>query len=307
MVHNLNLQEMLELWGCGSQLSEVSQKLNIDLSYSPLNFDQFQSVILTNIKALESNLSQTGPGRQPDWESGWGSNLEKFNASGDIEDTVPGYFEKSSVIRWKQKFIQPHDLNTEKNLLSILVDSLLLKFGKHADSIYEFGCGTGWHLFRLRTHFPKTKLVGLDWTKQSQELIRNYAMSRHDKELFGQNFDFFTPPPQGMIVERKSVFLTVASLEQTHKNFSKFLDFILKSKPELIINIEPIGEFLDSNNLLDLLSLKYFEKRNYLSGFYGALKALEEQGLIKIHDARRSYLGSLFIDGYSIIVWSPID
>ena len=103
------------------------------------------------------------------------------------------------------------------------------------------------------------------------------------------------------------MFLTVASLEQTHKNFSKFLDFILKSKPELIINIEPIGEFLDSNNLLDLLSLKYFEKRNYLSGFYGALKALEEQGLIKIHDARRSYLGSLFIDGYSIIVWSPID
>lgn len=68
MVNSLNLQEMLELWGCGSQLSEVSQKLSIDLSYSPLNLDQFQSVILTYIKALESNLSQTGPGRHPDWE-----------------------------------------------------------------------------------------------------------------------------------------------------------------------------------------------------------------------------------------------
>jgi hypothetical protein len=61
--------------------------------------------------------------------------------------------------------------------------------------------------------------LGIDWTKQSQELIRNYAMTRHDKELFGQNFDFLPPPPKkkGMIIERKSVFLTVASLEQTQK------------------------------------------------------------------------------------------
>jgi hypothetical protein len=301
---SLELQELLELWGCESELSEISKNLDINLSYTPLNFDQFQSAILATIKILESNLLQAGPHRQPDWELGWGDNLAKFNSSSAFEDTVPGYFEKSRVLRWKQKYIQPHDLNAERKLLGILVDSLLLKFGKNAESIYEFGCGTGWHLFRLRTYFPKTNLIGLDWARQSQELIKSYAMTKNDKNLFGHNFDFFNPNLE-LPVDRKSVFLTVASLEQTHKNFSKFLDFILITKPELVINIEPIGEFLDQDNLLDLLSLKYFEKRKYLNGYYGNLKTMEKQGLIKIHDARRSYLGSLFIDGYSIVVWSP--
>lgn len=303
---SLKLQELLELWGCESELSKISQKLDIDLSYTLLNFDQFESAILANIQTLGSNLSQAGPNRQPDWESGWGSNLAKFNSSSAFEDTVPGYFEKSRILRWKQKYIQPHDFNAESKLLGILVDSLLLKFGQNAGSIYEFGCGTGWHLFRLRTLFPKTKLVGLDWAKQSQELIKNYAITTNDKKLFGYNFDFFNPNLE-LPVDRKSVFLTVASLEQTYKNFNKFLDFILISKPELVINIEPIGEFLDHDNLLDLLSLKYFEKRKYLSGYLSNLKIMEKQGLIKIHDARRSFLGSLFIDGYSIVVWSPLD
>ena len=66
MMLSLKLQELLELWGCESELSEISQKLDIDLSYTLLNFDQFESAILANIQALGSNLSQAGPDRQPD-------------------------------------------------------------------------------------------------------------------------------------------------------------------------------------------------------------------------------------------------
>ena len=74
----------------------------------------------------------------------------------------------------------------------------------------------------------------------------------------------------------------------------------------MCIHIEPIEELLDKNILLDYLSIKYFEKRNYLSGFLSGLKKLEKQNKIKILKADRNNIGSLFIEGYSIIVWQPI-
>jgi hypothetical protein len=32
---------------------------------------------------------------------------------------------------------------------------------------------------------------------------------------------------------------------------------------------------------------------------------LERDGLIDIHLVQRTYIGRLFIDGYSVVVWSP--
>lgn len=99
---------------------------------------------------------------------------------------------------------------------------------------------------------------------------------------------FFSPDYE-IQIDKDSLFLTVASLEQTYDNYVKFVDFILQAKPKIVINIEPMGEFLDSENLLDNLSLKYFAKRNYLTGYFDYLKSLEKKGEIIIHDARRSF------------------
>ena len=59
-------------------------------------------------------------------------------------------------------------------------------------------------------------------------------------------------------------------------------------------------------NLVDYLSILYFKKRNYLSGFLLKLRELEEAGKIKIHMAKRTFIGSLYIEGYSVIAWSPV-
>ena len=301
---NLILKDILAMWGYESDLDHLKWSSNLDLKFTTLNNLEFESSILHVLKVLEGELPKAGPHRKIDWENGWGENLRKFNESGKEHATLPGYFEKSRVIRWQQKWIKPNDPNLEQKLLAILVDSLVLKFTDTANPIYEFGCGTGHHLFRLRKLFPNKKLVGLDWAKSSQELISNYAKSRNDSQLFGEFFDFFSPDYE-MQIDKDSIFLTVASLEQTYDNYVKFVDFILQARPKIIINIEQMGEFLDSENLLDYLSLKYFAKRNYLAGYFNYLKSLEKKGEIIIHDARRSMLGSFFIDGYSIVVWSP--
>ena len=304
MAH-LTLKDIFVTWGCEPDQEKLVWSKDLDLKFTTLNDLEYESAILQVLKVLEGELSKAGPHRKTDWENGWGENLRKFSESGDDHATLPGYFEKSKIIRWEQKWIKPNDPNLEQKLLALLVDSLVLKFSDTANPIYEFGCGTGHHLFRLRKLFPSKKLVGLDWAISSQKLISNYAKSKNDSMLFGQNFDFFSPNYETQI-DKNAIFLTVASLEQTYDNYVKFVDFILQTNPKIVINIEPMEEFLDSENLLDYLSLKYFAKRNYLSGYFNYLKLLEKKGQIKIHDTRTSFLGSFFIDGYSIVVWSPL-
>jgi hypothetical protein len=67
-----------------------------------------------------------------------------------------------------------------------------------------------------------------------------------------------------------------------------------------------MSETLNKDSLVDLLSIKYFEKRNYLSGFLEYLSALEKQKRIEIIDIRRTYAGSYFIEGHSLVVWRPL-
>ena len=77
-------------------------------------------------------------------------------------------------------------------------------------------------------------------------------------------------------------------------------------KPDYCIHVEPIEELLDENNLLDWLLIQYFNKRKYLKGFLNHLHVLEKNSNVEILKAQRSYIGSLFIDGYSIVVWKPL-
>lgn len=60
---------------------------------------------------------------------------------------------------------------------------------------------------------------------------------------------------------------------------------------------------MNQNKILDYLSVEYSKKRNYLDTYYLYLKKLEEKKIIKIIEKRKSYFGSFYINGYSIIVW----
>ena len=125
------------------------------------------------------------------------------------------------------------------------------------------------------------------------------------KNIKGYNFDFFKPNKKIKIADNSAIY-TVAALEQIGSNYKAFVSYLLKNKPDICVHVEPIAELLDENRLIDNLSIKYFRKRNYLNGYLDYLKGLEKHGEIKIIEAKRPYIGSLFIEGYSIIVWSPL-
>jgi hypothetical protein len=72
-----------------------------------------------------------------------------------------------------------------------------------------------------------------------------------------------------------------------------------------VVHVEPFAELLNPDVLVNYLSIQYFRRRNYVSGFADRLLELEKSGTIEIIEARRTGIGSLFVDGYSLVVWRP--
>ena len=80
---------------------------------------------------------------------------------------------------------------------------------------------------------------------------------------------------------------------------------MLLSKPEICVHIETISELYDNENLLDYLAFGFDRKRGYLDGFLNELKQLESMGKIELINVLKLSFGTLYHDGYSIIVWRP--
>lgn len=276
------------------------------LVYSPLNKNEEEQVFIKIINTLlDPFLVYSGPHRLKQWEKGWGQNLTELQKEKTTDSVFPHYHGKYGVNRINQNFVKGVSPNYERNMLYVIADYVFDKYLRKFENIYEFGCGTGHNLLRAREVNPSANLFGLDWAKSSQKIIKQMADANLVKNIKGYNFDFFNPNNKIKLAPHSAIY-TVAALEQTGSNYKKFLSYLLQNKPALCLHIEPIAELLDENRLIDNLSIKYFRKRNYLNGFLQYLRKLEKEKRIKIIETKRTYIGSLFIEGYSIVIWKPI-
>lgn len=276
------------------------------LVYSPLNKEEEEQVIIKIIDTLlDPTLVYSGPHRLKQWEKGWGQNLTELKRKKTTDAVFPRYFGKYNINRLKQTFVRGISPNYERNMLYVILDYVFDKYLKEAKNIYEFGCGTGHNLLKVREVNPSANLFGLDWAKSSQKIIKQMSGSGLIKNIKAYNFDFFRPNKKIKLLADSAIY-TVAALEQIGTNYKALVSYLIKNKPIICAHIEPIAELLDENKLIDNLSIKYFRKRNYLNGYLDYLKKLEKRGKIQIHEAKRTYIGSMFIEGYSIIIWRPL-
>ena len=86
----------------------------------------------------------------------------------------------------------------------------------------------------------------------------------------------------------------------------KIIQFILDKKPNIVINLEPIREFYNTDNLPDLIAANYHDQRNYLQNYYSKLISLQKIGAIKIEFAKKINFGGHCHDGWSTIIWRPL-
>lgn len=275
-------------------------------AYHEISPAETQKLIIRIIDALlDPTLDKSGEHRRDRWEQGWGENLDALNRSpGDSDAIIPRYFDKYAAVRWCGRFLRPESERFEYNSLACLVDWLADQYLRGCPAIYEFGCGTGHHLLRVRDVNPTARLYGLDWADASVKILERIRQTGGDAQVHGRRFDYFYPD-YSLRLERDAVIYTVASLEQVGTRWDKFVQYLIDNRPKLCVHIEPIAELLNPDVLLDNLSIRYFAKRNYLGGFLTGLREREANGLLKIHRAQRTHIGSLFIEGYSVVVWSP--
>ena len=278
-----------------------------EFQYTELSLEENEELLIKIVETLlDPDVVRAGEHRLDQWESGWGENLDLILRNPqDIEQIIPKYFNKYGAIRWCGRFIRPISEKFEYHSLAIILDWLFDKYFRDTNAIYEFGCGTGYNLLRAREVNSNASLWGMDWAKSSQMIIEQLADIGVDHDIQGHCFDYFKPD-KSFRLKPDSIIYTVASLEQVGTRFDKFLEYIIDNKPKLCVHIEPVSELLDRSKFIDYLSIEYFKKRNYLQGFMDGLLKLEVEGKIMIHRAQRTRIGSLFIDGYSVIVWSPL-
>ena len=274
------------------------------LVYKYLSIEDLKNYILEYIKTLNKDLIQAGDARKEQWERGWAENVSEFAGSGEFSSLVPKYHTKNNIAKFNGRIIKNYIQDFDYQLNSFFVDAVLFEYAGKFDQVFEFGCGTGYHLFRLQKEWKDKQFCGLDWTESSQQAIRSYCESNQIKNVDAKNFNYFDPDYSVDIAG--SCIYTVASLEQIGEKHDKFINYILDKKPGLCINFEPIAEVLDEDVLQDYLTKKYFEKRNYLKNYLTRLRELEKEGKIIILDAKRLNYGSKFIEGHTLIIWKPI-
>lgn len=279
------------------------------LNYNYLNKKEYNYYLQKIIKSLiEINIKKSGKNYKNKWEKGWNENYYKFRKSNKFLDLIPKYFFKNKVSRIGNNLIKTKSKYFDYKILNLITSYIFEKYLKNEEKIVEFGCGTGHNLINLNSYNSKAKLYGLDWSSSSQKILK--LISIKHPNIQGYKFNFFNPKfNKSLNLSKKWCCFTVASLEQIGNNFKKYINFLIKQKPKLVINIEPINELTgggDKTHILDYLSVKYSQKRNYLEGYFSYLKKLEKKKFIKFIEVKKSHFGSLYINGYSIIVWKFI-
>ena len=163
---------------------------DFDLSYENLNKQENNDVILKILSYLYKDTEavvQAGQHRLNDWENGWQENAEEFLKHKEFNFLIPKYFGKYPYIRWNKEIIRPCNKDMEYSLVNILQYWIFEKFLKDCLNIYEFGCGTGHNLLRVKEVNPEAQIFGLDWSISSQQSIAN--INKVFNTNFGSNWE----------------------------------------------------------------------------------------------------------------------
>lgn len=293
----------------GNKLPPLLKKKikKFNLHYNYLNIEENNKFILKIVKLIiEKNIKKSGKLYKRKWNKGWYENYFKYKKSNKKSDLIPQYFFKEKISRIGNNLIKPQSKYFDYKILNLITSYIFEKYLKNEKNIIEFGCGTGHNLLNLNTYAKIAKIYGLDWALSSKKIL-NLISTKHPN-IRGYKFDYFNPKFNKKLnmPQNSWTCYSVASMEQIGKNFKKFINFLRKNKPKLIINIEPINELLNENLILDYLSIKYSQKRNYLDNFFSYLKNLQKKKYIKFLEIKKSHFGSLYINGYSILVWKFI-
>ncbi len=274
-----------------------------DFSYRRLRQDERDAVILGILKKLDS-FTQVGAHRHGIWTDAWGELARRYYESGgDLAMLDPPFMGATPTLRINGDYAIPHIPQFETHWFRVLRRWIFKTYLTDVKRVAEFGCGSGFNLVTLAQMQPDAELIGLDWAQPVVDLMDDIGR-RHDFRLTGRRFDFFNPDPDFRFGAGDTA-MTFCALEQTGERYTIFLDWLMSRAPDLVVSMEPALEFYDETSLFDHLTIRYHTGRKYLNGYYSAVRKLEAEGRVEILKQKRLGFGSLYHEGYSLLIWRP--
>lgn len=277
-----------------------------DWRYRFLEGEELAAVIRDFEKRIaEKNFSIAATGDKLRWERGWSENLRDLvDTAGDVRALAPKYIRPDVPMRLNGRFIRSPNSTFELDWYRVFQRYIFEIHLGGFDHIFEFGCGSGINVALLAEMYPKTRVVGLDWAEASCAIVEKIRALR-GMNVVGMRFDFFQPDAS-LEMPPNSAVLTLGALEQTGTKHGPFIDFLLAKRPRLCVFIEPVYERYDPANPVDLLAMRAHELRDFWRGFPSRLASLAKAGRAEIVKEKRSFFGSLVLEGYSQTIWRPL-
>lgn len=275
-----------------------------DWSYEEIQGHQLNKLVDSFLVRISNkDFSIVNPEDKSRWNKGWGENRDAFLQSGDVKDLQPKYIRKSQPMRLMGRFIRPNDPNFEANWYYLFQEYIFRTYLNKAETIMEFGCGSGINIARLTEMYPDKKIIGVDWAQESVDIVNH--MKQMGKFVEGKLFDFFHPDYKICIPKNTAVF-TFGALEQTSNKWEPFMDYLFVRHPELCVFIEPLYELYNTQNLMDHLAIRAHDVRHFMKGLVPYLHKQVKKGHVCMVKERRANFGSLVLEGYSQLIWKPV-
>jgi hypothetical protein len=305
----ITLKDLANNFGCTEyDFDEQFLKFysTLDLDYRIIKGNEEKRLISYILKKIEDDTQKIGTlERTSVWDKGWKENLNEFRKTKEINSIVPKYIKPNTAVRLFEKFVEPSNPFFERDysrLLQIYLHNNLIP--KETENVYEFGCGSGFNLINLSNSRKNLHLFGTDFVNSSVTLI-NELSKHYNLKMKAELFDM-TKPNYNYEIKEKSCTFTHGSIEQLAGKFQKFIDYLIQKKPEICFHLEPVIELYDERVLFDDLQIKFSRKRGYTEGLLTYLRKLENEGKIKIELIKKMNFGSLFIEGYNLIIWKSL-
>lgn len=262
---------------------------NLDIDYNVIRGENY--AFLEKKLQLQLQTQHDKPTAEG-WEAGYADLLKE-------DRFQPKYLTDNDkkIYRYNGNFIKCEDTQVEKKYLKELLNNIIgpneyvYDIFPNTKQIVEFGAGTGHNLITLSKTWIGKKYLGFDFSLSAVEIMKKHGLKSFYFNMYDPNYFWDL---------RDSVVLTVGAMEQLGDNFQPFADYLLASKANLFVHIEPIVEFYDPQNSFDQLAIEYHKKRHYLGEYYTYLKEKK----VRILHEERTYFGNLFNEGYSILIWT---
>lgn len=275
-----------------------------DFHWRRLSQSERDDAVLSVLKRLDG-FTKVGEHRHDIWADSWEETRQRYLASDrSIEALDPPFMGATPIVRLLGDYAMPRDPAFEHHWFRVYRQWLFKKFIGDSNRFLEFGCGSGFNLATIGKLRPDMQLVGLDWAQPAVDLVDQVALD-HNLNLTGRRFDYFNLD-KSVDIGPGSVIGTFCSLEQTGKRFEDFFDWLMESKPDLVISMEPGIENYDTDDLYDYLAWRYVTHREYLNGYFSAVREAAAHGRAEIIHDHRPGFGSFFHEGYSTIIWRPL-